>query len=198
MVFAHAQASIRRDSEFGMNRPMVVPQARAQVSRRERLQALYEAHHDPVWRLLRGIGLDEARASDATHQVFLVAMERLDDIREESERAFLCSAAIRIAKKLGSRQGREGLVEELPEVQGGQQPDEVLDQERQRRLLERFLAKLTEDLRVALVLHEIEGYTQKEIAQMLDIPEGTAASRLRRAREAFDALVDAHLDGGAP
>lgn len=197
-MLAHAQASIRRVSGFGMNRPMAVAQARTHTSRRERLQALYEAHHDPVWRLLRGIGLDEARASDATHQVFLVAMERLDNIREDSERAFLCSAAIRIAKKLGSRAQREELVDEVPEVQGGQQPDEALDQERQRRLLERFLSKLTEDLRVALVLHEIEGYTQKEIAQMLDIPEGTAASRLRRAREAFDLLVDEHLDGGAP
>lgn len=197
MVLANGQASTRWDLRFSVSRPMAAAQPNARVSRRDRLQALYEAHHDPVWRLLRRIGLDEARASDATHQVFCVAMERLDDIEDGSARSFLCSAAILVAKKLRSREQREQVVEELPEMQGGPQPDEVLDQARQRRVLDHLLLKLSEDLRVTLVLHEIEGYTQKEIAQILEIPEGTAASRLRRAREAFDALVDAHLDGGA-
>lgn len=176
----------------------VPPRAVALVqSRRAKLQALYEAHHEPVWRLLRRMGLDAARADDATHQVFLVALERLDDIREGSERSFLCGSAVRIARKEFSR-NREDLVEELPEVEAGSRPDDQLEDSRRRALLDSLLKRLTPDLREALVLHDFEGYTQVEMAQMLDIPSGTAASRLRRAREQFNTLLEEHLGRSKP
>lgn len=172
--------------------------ARLESNRRERVKALYEAHHDPVWRLLRRLGLDEAAAADATHQTFLVAMARLDDIEPEKARAFLCGAAVRIAKKaMSTSHAREELMEEVPEVDHGGRPDDQVEHQRRLRLLDATLRRLPEDLRVAFVLHDLEGYSQREMAELLDIPEGTAASRLRRAREAFDALIEAHLDGRA-
>ena len=39
------------------------------------------------------------------------------------------------------------------------------------------------------VLYEIEGLTSPEIAQLLEIPLGSVASRLRRAREQFRAAA---------
>lgn len=162
-------------------------------TRRARLAALYEANYDPVWRVLRRIGLDAVRAADVAHQTFLVAMERLDDIEAGKERAFLCAVAVRIARKNAIGQQREELVEEVPELDSGKRPDDETEQARLRKLLDGLLQKLTEDLRVALVLHDVEGYSQREIAEMLEIPEGTAASRLRRAREQFDALLGAHM-----
>ena len=165
------------------------PSVAVATSRRERLAALYEAHHDAVWRVLRRFGLDAAHADDGTHQVFMVAMERLDDIEAGKERAFLCGTAARVARKAAPGQGREELVETLPEVDAGGRPDDAEEQRRRLAMLDRLLAALSEDLRVAFVLHDLEGYSQREIALMLDIPDGTAASRLRRAREAFDALL---------
>lgn len=44
---------------------------------------------------------------------------------------------------------------------------------------------MTEGLREVLALYEIEELTLPEIAAALEIPEGTAASRLRRARTEF-------------
>jgi RNA polymerase sigma-70 factor (ECF subfamily) len=41
------------------------------------------------------------------------------------------------------------------------------------------------DLRTVFILFEIEGLSAPSIASMLDIPVGTAASRLRRARDIF-------------
>ncbi len=171
------------------------PQVKLATSRRERLANLYEEHHDAVWRVLRRVGLDAARADDGAHQTFMVAIDRLDDIAAGKERAFLCATAVRIARKLAIGQVREDLVETLPEVDHGGRPDEEADQRRKLAMLDRVLRKLTEDLREALVLHDLEGYSQKEIAQMLGIPEGTAASRLRRARAAFDQLLE-HEPGG--
>ena len=51
---------------------------------------------------------------------------------------------------------------------------------------------MTEDLRTAFVLFEIEGLTQREIGTALEIPEGTVASRVRRAREEFKRIAIRH------
>jgi RNA polymerase sigma-70 factor (ECF subfamily) len=70
------------------------------------------------------------------------------------------------------------------------------------RLLDALLAKLPDKLRRALVLAEIEGLEVAEIAELERIPVGTAASRLRRARERFrSALAKEHSRnpfGGSP
>lgn len=45
--------------------------------------------------------------------------------------------------------------------------------------------------RAVFVLHDVEGYTRDEIAALLDIPDGTVADRLRRAREQLQRLLRA-------
>ena len=51
-----------------------------------------------------------------------------------------------------------------------------------------MLESLPLDLRTVFVLYELEELTMVEIARALDLPMGTVASRLRRAREAFEEL----------
>ena len=63
--------------------------------------------------------------------------------------------------------------------------DAVLEKREARALLERALGAMTEDLRVVFTLFELEEMSLVEIAAVLDIPLGTATSRLRRAREQF-------------
>jgi len=56
------------------------------------------------------------------------------------------------------------------------------------------------DLRVVVVLHDLEEWTMRDIAAALSLPTGTVASRLRRARELLEGLArDAACDrkGGA-
>lgn len=161
---------------------------------------MFDAHYDRVWRVLRRLGLPPAGADDGAQQVFEVASQRLADIEAGKERAFLCATATRIAHRLRQTHARELPTEELPEAQAEGSPDEALERKQQRALLERVLASLDEDLRTVLVLAEVEGLSKREVAEALDIPEGTAASRLRRAREAFNEAVALHLPtkGGRP
>jgi RNA polymerase sigma-70 factor (ECF subfamily) len=56
-------------------------------------------------------------------------------------------------------------------------------------MLDTFIASLDVDTRTVFVLTELEGFTTPEIAGMLDVPLGTAASRLRRAREKFQSMA---------
>jgi RNA polymerase sigma-70 factor (ECF subfamily) len=61
----------------------------------------------------------------------------------------------------------------------------LLQQGRARALLDEILEAMPTELRAPFVLFELEEMTMSEIAQTLEIPPGTVASRLRRAREIF-------------
>jgi RNA polymerase sigma-70 factor (ECF subfamily) len=56
-------------------------------------------------------------------------------------------------------------------------------------VLQEVLDQMPLELRAVFVLYEIEELTMAEIAEAVGIPPGTAASRLRRARESFHAIV---------
>jgi RNA polymerase sigma-70 factor (ECF subfamily) len=77
-------------------------------------------------------------------------------------------------------------------------PEQAAQKSQAKQLLERILSEMNEDLRTVFVLFELEGLTSVEIAELLSIPVGTAASRLRRAREEFQlAVTKLQLERGA-
>jgi RNA polymerase sigma-70 factor (ECF subfamily) len=145
-------------------------------------------HFAFVWRVLRRFGLAPADADDAAQRVMMVATQRLDDIRPGQERAFLyrTSAFIAARERRGRRRRREDPGVELDgESHPGGDPEALLVERRALERLDAVLAGMPDDLRAAFVLFEIEGLSKAEVAEALDIPAGTAASRLRRAREEF-------------
>ena len=80
---------------------------------------------------------------------------------------------------------------------GALDPEQAAQRSQAKKLLERILAEMEEDTRTVFVLFELEGLTSTEIAELLSIPVGTAASRLRRAREEFQlAVTKLQLDRG--
>ena len=148
---------------------------------------------DFVWRLLRRLGLSRADADDATQQVFLVASRKLSEIELGKERRFLYGTTLRVAANLrhGLQRRREAPEELLEDAAAeGQRPDELFERGRARALLDELLDALPEELRRVLVLAEIEQLTLAHIAELEDIPPGTAASRLRRARAQFRQLFE--------
>src|SRR6185436_10298746 len=105
---------------------------------------------------------------------------------------FLFGTAMRVASDIRrSASYRREVAHENPaeHLVSDHQPDELLDRERARRMLDRVLDQMDEELRTVFVLYELEEMTTLEISTLLAIPHGTAASRLRRAREQFQARV---------
>jgi RNA polymerase sigma-70 factor (ECF subfamily) len=146
-----------------------------------------------VWRLLRRVGLSPADADDATQQVFLVASRRQTEVQGRRTRAFLYGIAIRVAAnaRRSLRRRREVPSEAAGGVAtGAPSLDELVEQHRARALLDQLLARLPVELCRVLVLAEIEQLTTAQIAELEAIPTGTVASRLRRARTAFYALLE--------
>jgi RNA polymerase sigma-70 factor (ECF subfamily) len=157
-----------------------------EATRRARLERMFRAHHELVWRTLRRLGLGPEQAADATQQAFLIAAERLSDIRMGSERAFLFGTALRLARSV-YRTGRRFQLEDDMDLRadGGSRAEELVDQRRAMVLADRVLAEMEPSLLTVFVLFELEGLSTPEIADIVGVPLGTAASRLRRAREAF-------------
>lgn len=158
----------------------------ASSSGRRRLDRMFRAHHELIWRTLRRLGLGPEAAADATQQAFLIAAERLNDIRMGSERAFLFGTALRLAR-MAQRAARRWKLEDDMDLRTGPPSgmEELAEQRRVIALMDRILAEMDPHLITVFVLFELEGLSTPEIAHMLGIPVGTAASRLRRAREAF-------------
>jgi RNA polymerase sigma-70 factor (ECF subfamily) len=153
----------------------------------ERLAKMYRSNSEIVWRWFRRRGLEPEVAADLTQQVFLIAAERLHDIRFGSERAFLLGTGLRLART--ARRGADRVTFEDMDMRGDPiiPMEDLVDRRRAVELIDRVLAKMTGDLADVFVLFELEGLSTAEIAQIVDVPLGTVASRLRRAREAFRA-----------
>ena len=138
------------------------------------------------------IRVPSAHLADCVQQVFVVASRRLSSIAIGSERSFLIGTAIRVARDARRTLERRREVPEDESVEPlslDPQPDELTDQKRLRALLDAVLSAMPEELREVFVLFELEEMSTPEIATLLEIPVGTAASRLRRAREEFDRRV---------
>ena len=161
---------------------------------RPTLQELFDAHFDFVWRSIRRLGVPEAGVDDAVQEVFLVAMRKLDHIDPGREKSFLFGTAIRVAS--GARRTlrrRDHVTTDdaalAVAASPAPGPDALVDQQRDRALLERCIDALPDDLRVVFILYELEEMTAAAIADLLALPAGTVASRLRRARGAFREAV---------
>ena len=74
-------------------------------------------------------------------------------------------------------------------------PDRIRERKEARERLWKALEQLGEDHREVLVLKEIEGFRYGEIAGILNIPEGTVASRLFHARRALANVLRGGADG---
>jgi RNA polymerase sigma-70 factor (ECF subfamily) len=170
--------------------PLLGEAARPAVRDRARLRKAFDDNYVGVWRFLRRMGVPVDRADDAAQQVFLITLEAIERVRDGSERAFLYGTAVRLAHGMRRTIQRE-LSSSTFDMDPSPlpQPDQLATQKRARELLDSLIARMDDDHRAVFVLSEFDDFTTPEIAGLLDIPVGTAASRLRRAREKFRVLV---------
>jgi RNA polymerase sigma-70 factor (ECF subfamily) len=144
----------------------------------------FECWSDDVWRVLRRCGLSTADADDALQQVFLVAARRASSILPGRERAFLMSVAMKVAARLRHQRVFDlaQLTEPLePEDASQPAPEAALERSRLCSKLDALLDGLDEAEREVVVMTYCAGLSRREVADSLGVPEGTVASRLRRA-----------------
>jgi len=189
------------DAALFMDEPLTEPSeaAPADASVEQRVADLVRRFYDFVWRSLRRLGVRDGDADDAAQKVFLIAARKLDAIRFGCESSYLYQTSIRVASDY--RRSKANRTEaEFDEHLDSASPsdtspsiDDLMDLRRARRTLDAILDSMPMDLRAIFVLHELEQSTMAEIAEMLGLPSGTVASRLRRARKVFLETLERHL-----
>jgi RNA polymerase sigma-70 factor (ECF subfamily) len=147
---------------------------------------MFRQHHALLWRAVRRLGATPEVAADVTQQAFLIAAERMADIRPGCERAFLCATAVTLARTRHRREQRCVLQADMDLHRDGlSEGDAAVRKHYAQQLVDRVLAKLEPELALVFVLFELEGMSTLEVSEVIAAPAGTAASRLRRAREQF-------------
>lgn len=155
---------------------------------------VFRRHYRLVHRMLRIYGVDEASLDDAAQDVFVVVHRRWDDY--DGRAAFtrwLIGIVRRVAKdyRRSARRTKERLDKVLPPGSPAD-PEYRMAQREEVALVERFLEHLDVERREVLVLADIEGMTAPEISTMLGVNLNTVYSRLRVARQRFDAFLARH------
>lgn len=164
------------------------PEKSGVVTASIKLEKLVEDNIDFVWRSLRRFGVPNAEVDDATQQVFLVANEKMPQIRPGRERAFLLGVATRVASHARrAHERRENAKQRYSEAppEAAPDPEHLTQQLQARDLLDKVLDTMPNEVRSVFVLFELEELSVDEVAELLALPRGTVATRLRRARVLF-------------
>jgi len=163
---------------------------------------VYAAHFAFVWRVLRTFGVPESALEDAAQDVFVVVHRRLPEFEGRSAlTTWLFAIARRVAGTHRRRGGRdtEPLADELV---GTSDTFAALSRAQAVTTVMAILDTMDEDKRIVFALVELEQLSVPEVAKLLELNLNTTYSRLRLARQAFEARVRARLgdgtEGGQP
>ncbi len=155
-------------------------------------RALVDAHFESVFRFFR-TKLDRG-CEDLTQQVFAAALAHPDRYRGEgSFRAYLLGVARNLLFNHFRSQRREAHALEVSELSAFELCPSLTSDLAARgevRLLHDALRKLPLGMQIVIELHYWEGATTAEIAQVVDIPQGTVKTRLARARAALRQQIE--------
>ena len=163
------------------------------AERVRRFRALFDTEFAYVWTSLRRLGVAARDLEDVTHEVLLEVYQQLDRYAPARPlRPWLFAFAFRFASdyKRLARHRVEVMDDTVEAVSLGAPADEEVATREARVLIARALEAIPLDRRAVFVLYELEECAMSEIAQSLDIPLHTAYSRLRVAREEFQARLE--------
>lgn len=157
------------------------------------LGVLLERHRAPLYASALSMLREREAAHDAVQETFLVALQRLGDLRDPAAAAAWLHAIVRNACLMHIRRSGRELPDEAPEGSGGvAEVDEALERLALGSWVWTALEELPEDLRVTVMLRYFtRTRSYRQIAATLGVPVGTVRSRLNQAKAKLaDALLE--------
>ncbi|MBS1708275.1 MAG: sigma-70 family RNA polymerase sigma factor [Armatimonadetes bacterium] len=153
--------------------------ARCRQGDERAMDAIVARHRRRIIRVAANVLRDTNEAEDVAQDAFLKAFRELHRLREDNAfSGYLYRICVRMCMdRLRSRRADTG---EFECAEHG-----AAEKIETRVLVERLLDKLPPELRMTLVLREMEQLSYDEVADVMGVPVGTVRSRLHTARERF-------------
>ena len=155
------------------------------------LREVFDAHAAYILRSLRHLGVAESDIEDVGQEVFVTVHRKLASFEGRSKlRTWLYGICLRVASDYRRRahvrreRATADPARDIPEAEE-RGPDAQIQARTELRAL---LDELDDDKRAVVVLYEIEGFSMKEVSEILDCPLQTAYSRLHAARDRMAAM----------
>lgn len=183
---------------------------RAQAGDMKAFETLYSKYQRKLHRLLSRLIHDQAEVEDVAQEAFIKAYRALPTFRAESAfYTWLYRIGVNTAKNYLVTKGRRAPTttdfdsedaenfEEASQLRDNNTPERILHSKQVGDTVNNAMQALTEDLRDAIFMREIDGLSYEEIAERMNCPIGTVRSRIFRAREAVAEKLRPLLDTSA-
>ncbi len=172
---------------------------RAREGDMDAFDELVRLHTPQLYRLLVRILGNATAAEDVAQECFVRAWRALPNFRGEARfSTWLYRIAINEANRFLARESKRELLPyddillEVPDLRA--QTAELVEASDLRAQLERLLAELPAHHRAAVVLRDVEGFSNEEAADVLELDLRNFKSRLHRGRMALRRLLEEHID----
>lgn len=144
-------------------------------------ETIYREHHRRVWALASRWESDPDRAADLLQETFVRVWRALPDFRGDSALStWIHTIAVRTALDRARSEERR---QERRRMAGASTPERVEPKTGANVDLERAIADLPDRQRRMFVLHAMEGYRCREVAELMGVATGTVQSQVFRARQ---------------
>lgn len=142
-------------------------------------RTLYDRYKRAMYTLAYRLTNDFDEANDVLQDAFLDVFRKLENYRGEATLgAWIRAIVVRKAYRKLEKPKMWQLIEEIPEETSVDWGDAINSE-----YLEKAIQALPEGFRTVFILIEVEGYTHKEVAEILSISEGTSKSQLFYAKK---------------
>lgn len=177
-------------------------------SRSKRFEKLVQPHLQALYRFAFRLAGQQQDAEDLVQDLIVKLYPRLDELEAiEQLRPWLNRVLYRQFIDHVRRKGRQSdrPLSEVVEAESQSAylesfasddmgPEAHLESDRIGPALDRVMATLDPDQRTLIMLHDVDGWRQEDIAEILDIPLGTVKSRLHRCRAALREKLQKELE----
>lgn len=140
----------------------------------------------PAYNLAYRMVGNAADAADLTQEIFVRLHRNVKSFRGDSAfSTWFYRLATNCCTDWLRKEARRPPTQEIQETlvaDGGAGPGRLFEQSETKALIQEALSALPEEQRMAIVLHDLQGYSYEEIAAIAEVPVGTIKSRLSRAR----------------
>ena len=143
-----------------------------------------------VWSIALRFTHERADAEDAVQEAFIRALERIDQLSDGSPFGpwfyrVLRSTCLNLLRREKLRDH-----EEIPhDASGERNPEQETDRRLTRQKVLAAMEELPEMQRTAVTLYDLEGYSHREIADILDVAEGTSRAHVHHGRKALREIL---------